>query len=92
MYNPFSVKAFGKALVFANFVVENFDRKSTNASWGRPLLYWFILFGPSREIGGQALQRDRRASRTRLRFKLRPCKFYGIFYFFVFEISGRNPK
>jgi hypothetical protein len=24
MYKPFSVKAFGKALVFANFVVENF--------------------------------------------------------------------
>jgi len=24
---PFSVKAFGKALVFANFVVGNFDRK-----------------------------------------------------------------
>ena len=31
MYNPFSVKAFGNALVFANFVVENFDRKSTNS-------------------------------------------------------------
>ena len=31
MYKPFSVKALGKALVFANFVVENFDRKSTNS-------------------------------------------------------------
>jgi hypothetical protein len=31
MYKPFSVKAFGKALVFANFVVENFDRKSANS-------------------------------------------------------------
>jgi len=27
----FSVNAFGKALVFANFVVENFDRKSANS-------------------------------------------------------------
>ena len=31
MYRPFSVKALGKALVFANFVVENFDRKSVNS-------------------------------------------------------------
>jgi len=31
MYKPFSVKAFGKALVFANFVVESFDRKSANS-------------------------------------------------------------
>jgi len=31
MYNPFSVKALGYALVFANFVVENFDRKSANS-------------------------------------------------------------
>ena len=31
MYRPFSVKALGNALVFANFVVENFDRKSRNS-------------------------------------------------------------
>jgi hypothetical protein len=31
MHKPFSVKALGKALVFANFVVENFDRKSANS-------------------------------------------------------------
>ena len=31
MYSPFSVKALGKALVFANFAVENFDRKSANS-------------------------------------------------------------
>jgi len=32
MYKPFSVKALGKALVFANFAVENFDRTPTNAA------------------------------------------------------------
>ena len=31
MYKPFSVKVLGKALVFANYVVENFDRKPVNS-------------------------------------------------------------
>lgn len=32
MYKPFSVRALGATLVFANFAVENFDRKSANST------------------------------------------------------------
>ncbi len=31
MYKPFSVNALGSPLLFVNFVVENFDRKSENS-------------------------------------------------------------
>jgi len=33
IYKPLSVKAFGSVLVFDNFVVENFYRKSSNSDF-----------------------------------------------------------